>query len=62
MIDPITAVSFSVYENKGTYALLLGSGVSRAANIPTGWEITLDLVRRVGLLQGAEEEADWSKW
>ena len=26
--------------------------VSRAADIPTGWEITLDLVRRVAALDG----------
>jgi hypothetical protein len=43
-----TQLAFSVYESKGVYALLLGSGLSRAANIPTGWEITLDLIRRIG--------------
>ena len=52
IIDPITSLAFSVYENKGVYALLLGSGVSRSAFIPTGWEITLDLVRRVAKLIG----------
>lgn len=62
MIDPIISVSFSVFENKGTYALLLGSGVSRAAQIPTGWEITLDLVRRLALLDGVEEQVDWAEW
>ena len=62
MIDPITAVSFSIFENKGVYALLLGSGLSRAAQIPTGWEVTLDLVRRVALLSGENEQADWSEW
>jgi hypothetical protein len=46
MLDPITALAFSVFENKGVYAVLLGSGLSRAARVPTGWEITLDLVRR----------------
>ena len=62
MIDPITTLFFSIYENKGAYALLVGSGVSRAAQIPTGWEITLDLVRRVARLQGEPEQADWAKW
>jgi hypothetical protein len=62
MIDPITALSFSVFENKGTYALLLGSGISRSANIPTGWEITLDLIRRVGLVMNAGEQTDWAGW
>lgn len=44
--DPLTQLSFSVYENKGVFAVLLGSGLSRAAEIATGWEITLDLIRR----------------
>jgi hypothetical protein len=47
MIDPLHALAFSVYENPGVYCVLLGSGASRAAEIPTGWEVTLDLVRRV---------------
>ena len=41
--NPLTQLAFSVYENKGVYAVLLGSGLSRSAEIPTGWEITLDL-------------------
>ena len=60
--DPITQLSFSVYENKGVYAALLGSGLSRSAEIPTGWEITLDLVRRVAEAQGVPEQSDWAKW
>lgn len=60
--DPITQLGFSVYENKGGFAVLLGSGLSRSAEIPTGWEITLDLVRRVATAQGVEEQSDWAKW
>jgi len=60
--DPITQLAFSVYENKGVFAVLLGSGLSRSAEIPTGWEITLDLVRRVATAQGVEEQSDWAKW
>lgn len=62
MIDPAVALAFSLYGNKGVYALLLGSGLSRAAQIPTGWEITLDLVRRLGTLEGAGEQPDWAAW
>ena len=58
----MTSLAFSMSENKGVYALLLGSGLSRAAQIPTGWEITLDLTRRVGVLEGAEPQADWAAW
>ena len=57
--DPLTQLAFSVYEGKGVFAVLLGSGLSRAAEIPTGWEITLDLIRRVGLAQGFEDQPDW---
>ena len=60
--DSLTQLSFSVYENKGVFALLLGSGVSRAADIPTGWEITLDLIRRVARAQGVEDQPDWAVW
>lgn len=60
--DPITQLAFSVYENQGVFAVLLGSGLSRSAEIPTGWEITLDLVRRVATAQGVEEQPDWAKW
>lgn len=60
--DPLTQLAFSVYENKGVYALLVGSGLSRAADIPTGWEITLDLVRRVAAAQGVEDQEDWQAW
>jgi len=62
IMDSATALSFSIFEAKGVYALLLGSGLSRAAEVPTGWEITLDLVRRVALSQGVEEQADWAAW
>lgn len=62
MINPATALAFSMFENKGVYALLLGSGVSRAAEIPTGWEIVLELVRRVGALEGVPEQLDWAVW
>jgi hypothetical protein len=62
MIDPTTGLAFSLFENRGVYALLVGSGLSSAAHIPTGWEITLDLVRRTGLLQGVTEQPDWVVW
>lgn len=60
--DPLTQLSFSVYENKGVFAVLLGSVLSHAAEIPTGWEITLDLIRRDALAQGFENQTDWAAW
>lgn len=60
--DPTTKLAFSMFENKGVYAVLLGSGVSRAAGIPTGWEITMALVERAGIAAGAGAQDDWLKW
>ncbi len=56
MIDPMVSLAFAVYSNKGAYALLLGSGLSRAFGIPTGWKVVLDLTRKVANLQGEECE------
>jgi hypothetical protein len=55
-------IAFSLCENKDVFAVLLGSGISRTAQIPTGWEITLDIVRRDALAQGGEEQPDWAAW
>ena len=60
--DAVTQLSFALFENKGVFALLLGSGLSRAAEIPTGWEITLDLIRCVATAQGINAQPDWAKW
>jgi SIR2-like domain len=61
-IDPLTQLAFSVAENRGVFAVLIGSGLSRAADIPTGWEITLDLVRRFAAAQGVADQPDWAEW
>lgn len=51
MNNKITGVSYSIYTNKGVFALLLGSGISRSAQIPTGWEITTKLIRQIAVLE-----------
>ena len=62
MIDPLHSLAFSIQANPGVYAVLLGSGVSRAAQIPTGWEITLDLVRKLAEVAGENCDADPALW
>ena len=62
MIDPVHSLSFSIQANRGVYAVLLGSGISRAAGIPTGWEITLDLVRKLAALHGDACEPEPERW
>lgn len=58
MIDPITSLAFSMHSNKGVYALLLGSGVSRTAGIPSGYEVTLDLVQKIAAMNGQQDECN----
>lgn len=62
MIDPLVSLAFSIQANRGVYALLLGSGVSRSAQIPTGWEIVLDLTRKLAKLEGVDCEPDPAEW
>ena len=62
MIDPIVSLAFSIHSNPGVYALLLGSGVSRSAGIPTGWEVVLDLIRKLATLEGKDCEPDPVAW
>ncbi len=62
MIEPIHSLAFSIQANPGVYTLLLGSGVSRTAKIPTGWEITLDLIRKLAILKGKTCDPDPAQW
>lgn len=61
--DSLLKLSISLHTNPGVYALLLGSGISRVAGIPTGWEIVLDLIERVAKLEGGEDpKPEPDKW
>ncbi len=62
MIDRMTMLAFSLHYNKGVYALLLGSGISTSAEIFTGWQIVLDLTRKVARLRGEDCDADPAAW
>lgn len=62
MIDPMVSLALSMHSSPGAYAMLLGSGTSRSAGIPTGHEITLDLIRKVARLERADAEPDPSAW
>lgn len=56
------SLSFSLQSNKGTYALLIGSGVSRGAQIPTGWEVLEDLIQQIALLEKEDTGGDPAAW
>jgi hypothetical protein len=61
-IEPFEALALSLHHNPGVYALLVGSGLSRAAGIPTGWEITLDLIERLAAVKGIKGQPNWETW
>ena len=50
-------LAFALTDRPGTYALLLGSGISSAAMIPTGWQITESLILQIAALRGDEAAA-----
>lgn len=54
----IDKLALNLASSPGEFAFLLGSGLSRSAGIPTGWEVTLDLIRQIAGLQGADVEND----
>jgi hypothetical protein len=62
MFDPTLALAFAVHTTKNAYALLLGSGISRTAAIPTGWDVVLDLIRKLASRQKADCEPDPADW
>lgn len=46
-LSPNAMLATSMHAQPGIYALLLGSGVSTGAGMPTGWGVVTDLVRKV---------------
>jgi hypothetical protein len=55
-VEAQTALASILASSPGTYALLIGSGVSRSSGIPTGWGIAVDLIRRVAAADGEEPD------
>jgi len=53
----MVALATSVHASPGVYALLLGSGVSSATGIRTGWQIVSDLVRRAATAKFPDDPA-----
>jgi hypothetical protein len=60
-VDPRITLATSVHSSPGVYALLLGSGISRTAGVPTGWEVVRRLLERLAVLEGVEPD-DVFEW
>ncbi len=61
-IEKLTTLAFSMYSNKGAYALLLGSGISRSAHIPTGWEVETNLIEQLAVSTREMINTDAHQW
>lgn len=61
-LDPMVSLAHAIHSRPRRYALLLGSGVSRSAGIPTGWEILGQLIGRVRILEGDAGDGDNIAW
>jgi hypothetical protein len=55
-IGPRIALAMSMQAAPGVYAVLVGSGMSSAAGIPTGWQVVQDLIRKVATLEDVDTE------
>jgi hypothetical protein len=53
-IDPRAALASSIHASPGVFAVLLGSGISTAAGVPTGWEVVQRLIRRVAKMEDVD--------
>jgi hypothetical protein len=62
VVDPTVRLALALHSNRGAYAALLGSGISAAAGVPTGWQIVSDLISKVAALEGAVVGDDPIAW
>ena len=53
-VDGRVALATSLHAAPGVYAVLVGSGMSSAAGVPTGWQVVQDLIRKVALAEGVD--------
>lgn len=61
-IDAVTSVAFALRGRPGAYALLLGSGVSTGAGVPTGWRIVELLTEELAAVEGVDVGDDPETW
>lgn len=62
MDDQLLQLAFAIYNGPGVYALLLGSGISSSAEILTGWEVVVDLIRKIAAIYDENPGNDPEKW
>lgn len=55
-IDGRVSLATAIHAGPGVYAVLVGSGMSSAAGVPTGWQVVQDLIRKVALAEGVDPD------
>jgi len=58
----MVSLASSMHAGPLTYALLLGSGISVSSGVPSGWEVTLSLIKRLARLHGEDVGDDPISW
>lgn len=62
-VSPLVSLATSMHAQPGVYAVLLGSGVSTGAGIPTGWGVVRELIGRVAAASTpGDENAARAAW
>lgn len=63
-IDKVVLAAHALHTSPGTYAVLLGSGLSSSAGVLTGWQITRDLARGVAAVMAVDDDTpeDPEEW
>ena len=62
MPDTIANIAIAFAANPRVYVVLLGSGISSAAGIPTGYEVVKALTARLAIASGADAATDPMAW
>ena len=60
-LEPSVLLASQMHDQPGVYALLLGSGVSTGAEMPTAWKVVTELVRRVAAATSPGDETAGDK-
>lgn len=62
IVDPLVSLASSIQSSPGVFAFLLGSGVSKSAGVPTGWDVTEIMAQRIADAEGADTGGDPVGW
>lgn len=61
-INPIISLALNISSNKGGYALLIGSGVSKTSKMPTGWDVLCQLINDISIFYNKKPVDNPIEW